>query len=142
MPVTETTTYIRERRGFLSCGNRDCPEARLPKRERPVRSVHYFTRTEVSSGHLDGRPWTKTRRERERYATQEQAELGPWKGQVLRFRCPACGMSAAVLEVEGIRRDEIPCDRRCTGARGHRCECSCGGLNHGADHDDSGYYNV
>lgn len=24
------------------------------------------------------------------------------------------------------------CDARCTSAKGHSCECSCGGVNHGA----------
>jgi hypothetical protein len=27
-----------------------------------------------------------------------------------------------------------PCDERCTSARGHLCECSCGGVNHGRDY--------
>lgn len=29
-------------------------------------------------------------------------------------------------------KDHI-CDSRCTGAKGHNCECSCGGANHGKD---------
>lgn len=31
-------------------------------------------------------------------------------------------------------RNETPCDDRCTAATGHKCQCSCGGKNHGADH--------
>jgi hypothetical protein len=47
--------------------------------------------------------------------------------------CPACG---SVHQAE--RKIERPghvsnhkCDARCEGATGHRCECSCGGRNHG-----------
>lgn len=29
--------------------------------------------------------------------------------------------------------DEVPCDSRCTAARGPNCDCSCGGRNHGKD---------
>lgn len=35
--------------------------------------------------------------------------------------------------VKGFTVPSVPCDARCTGARGHNCECSCGGANHGAD---------
>ncbi len=34
--------------------------------------------------------------------------------------------------VKGFKVETVPCDARCTGARGHNCECSCGGANHGA----------
>lgn len=27
------------------------------------------------------------------------------------------------------------CSVKCTGAKGHDCECACGGKNHGCDHD-------
>lgn len=33
--------------------------------------------------------------------------------------------------VKGFKVETVPCDARCTGARGHNCECSCGGANHG-----------
>ena len=36
--------------------------------------------------------------------------------------------------VSGKTNPAVPCDARCTTARGHSCECSCGGKNHGADH--------
>ena len=35
-------------------------------------------------------------------------------------------------EMEGTVVLTVPCDARCTEARGHKCECSCGGANHGA----------
>lgn len=31
------------------------------------------------------------------------------------------------------RLNETPCDARCTSAKGFKCECSCGGANHGKD---------
>lgn len=36
-------------------------------------------------------------------------------------------------EIKGTVTD-CPCDGRCTSARGHSCECSCGGANHGSDY--------
>lgn len=46
-----------------------------------------------------------------------------------------CGHGRMVAKpVHGRLSDGVKCDRRCTGARGHDCECSCAGSNHGADH--------
>jgi hypothetical protein len=33
--------------------------------------------------------------------------------------------------LKAFLKPEQPCDARCTNARGHNCECSCGGKNHG-----------
>lgn len=33
--------------------------------------------------------------------------------------------------LEGHFSETVPCDARCTMAKGHKCECSCGGANHG-----------
>lgn len=44
-----------------------------------------------------------------------------------------CGRQVARTPVKGVRND-TPCDDRCTEAKGHKCECSCGGKNHGAEH--------
>jgi hypothetical protein len=49
-------------------------------------------------------------------------------------RC-GCGRRVLLCQVEGRVSDTVLCDERCTSARGHKCECSCGGLNHGADHE-------
>jgi hypothetical protein len=35
--------------------------------------------------------------------------------------------------IAGVHNANVPCDRRCTSAKGRRCECSCGGMNHGMD---------
>lgn len=34
--------------------------------------------------------------------------------------------------LDGHHVAEVPCNEKCTEARGHKCECSCGGANHGA----------
>lgn len=46
--------------------------------------------------------------------------------------CPQCQRAMKWGFVRGIHNPEVKCDARCTGARGHSCECSCGGQNHGA----------
>lgn len=46
-------------------------------------------------------------------------------------RC-ACGGWAAVMPVNATKTDHA-CDERCRNAKGHDCECSCGGENHGVD---------
>lgn len=34
-------------------------------------------------------------------------------------------------ELKGTFNPEHKCDDRCTHAKGHTCDCSCGGANHG-----------
>lgn len=34
--------------------------------------------------------------------------------------------------IEGTYVEEVPCDERCVFATGKKCECACGGVNHGA----------
>jgi len=45
-----------------------------------------------------------------------------------------CGLPLSRTPIKGVRNDTT-CDHRCTEAKGHKCECSCGGKNHGASHD-------
>lgn len=45
--------------------------------------------------------------------------------------CPSCSRPMAWGYVKGISNPAVRCDARCTHARGHNCECSCGGENHG-----------
>ena len=47
----------------------------------------------------------------------------------------ACGQYMQGREVRGRYSESRKCDVRCTGAKGHDCECQCGGVNHGRDHD-------
>jgi hypothetical protein len=48
--------------------------------------------------------------------------------------CRGCQKLRHARSVRGKFVESKKCDRRCTGAKGHDCECSCGGHNHGADH--------
>lgn len=46
-------------------------------------------------------------------------------------RCVRCGKSYKADRIKGVV-NTTPCDGRCTHAKGHECECSCGGKNHGS----------
>lgn len=43
-----------------------------------------------------------------------------------------CGRAMYLKPVLGKVVADKKCDARCLGAKGHVCECSCGGKNHGA----------
>lgn len=43
----------------------------------------------------------------------------------------ACGKTFTLMPVAGIVSPDHKCDARCESARGHSCECACGGANHG-----------
>jgi hypothetical protein len=45
--------------------------------------------------------------------------------------CRSCGARAVVVLAIKGKRTEAPCNATCWNARGHLCECSCAGLNHG-----------
>lgn len=44
----------------------------------------------------------------------------------------ACGRELSFHVVKGVYRADKTCDSRCINSKGHLCECSCGGANHGA----------
>ncbi len=47
------------------------------------------------------------------------------------FGCPRCNApSWNSKKIEGLVTG-TRCDARCEGAKGHMCECACGGENHG-----------
>jgi hypothetical protein len=49
------------------------------------------------------------------------------------FCCPRCKQHAwEGRTLEGQHNAKVRCDARCMGAKGHQCECACGGANHGA----------
>ena len=54
--------------------------------------------------------------------------IGGWGEPV---RCSCGRRIARMFSVEGRFSDARKCDDRCTSARGHDCECQCGGRNHG-----------
>lgn len=68
--------------------------------------------------------------------------IAPWGEEFRRYLphqvpyilCEHCRMFMGGKPLQGTQNDSVPCDRRCTSATGHNCECSCGGANHGIDH--------
>lgn len=46
--------------------------------------------------------------------------------------CAGCGQPQLAKEVRGKYNPAVPCNAKCTTAKGFTCECSCGGKNHGA----------
>ena len=46
--------------------------------------------------------------------------------------CPSCAKNMDFHAIKGRTVDSIACDARCTNAKGHSCDCSCGGANHGS----------
>lgn len=42
-----------------------------------------------------------------------------------------CGRRVELQPVRGKLNPSHVCNAKCTGSRGHVCECSCGGKNHG-----------
>lgn len=40
----------------------------------------------------------------------------------------------SIHRIRGTYVATVPCDARCAFAKGHDCQCSCGGKNHGAGH--------
>lgn len=43
---------------------------------------------------------------------------------------PCCGRPMAWNFLKATMNQAVRCDARCVNAKGHNCECSCGGENH------------
>src|SRR5689334_9081143 len=56
-------------------------------------------------------------------------------GQNILLPCPNCGTWMSARPVVGRVNPKIQCDARCMEATGNKCECACGGRNHGASFD-------
>jgi hypothetical protein len=88
---------------------------------------------------LDSHRWAKSARTGERVlvtpdgAAYDQARPFILNGVAVSARCPDHGVYRLQL-LRGRVVATITCDARCTTARGPKCDCSCGGANHGADH--------
>lgn len=52
----------------------------------------------------------------------------PWRHDSV----TCCGKPVEMKAVKGTKVPEIPCGAKCLSSKGHVCECSCGGKNHGA----------
>lgn len=52
-------------------------------------------------------------------------------GDVENGLCSQCGRMMSYGALKAFTNPDHKCDARCTSARGHSCECACGGKNHG-----------
>lgn len=64
------------------------------------------------------------------------ATSGTWRcftkgDNKLLLPCPKDGRVIRLTRVVG-KVNTTPCDARCTSAKGHQCNCSCNGKNHGS----------
>ena len=68
------------------------------------------------------------------YRQHEDSER--WSIQADAYQpCPLCGAPESLSydkPIKGRFNADVPCDGRCTRAKGSDCECSCGGANHGS----------
>lgn len=49
-------------------------------------------------------------------------------------RCPNGHKMFRLQQIEGTFSEDFKCDSRCLNAKGRKCTCSCGGMNHGRGH--------
>lgn len=89
--------------------------------------------------HLDSDRWASSARTGERVlmtpdgASYDRARPFILNGIAVSARCPDHGVYR-LQSLRGRVVESVACDARCTGARGPKCDCSCGGANHGANH--------
>jgi len=50
----------------------------------------------------------------------------------LMIACRGCTKPVRASRVHGVVKAHIKCNAKCQSSKGHSCECSCGGRNHGA----------
>ena len=85
--------------------------------------VHSFTR--VSIGHFQTRKY-------DNIWTRDGHFIDRGEG-VPSITCKACGYAHMWGKpIQGRINPAIKCGAKCTHAKGHVCECECGGANHGA----------
>lgn len=78
---------------------------------------------------LSRAPWSALKASDGRYLLRT-SQCATW----LVVPCRACGTLIDGKPIAGKVKKDVACNAVCTGAKGHSCECSCGGRNHGADH--------
>ena len=121
-----TATTANTFRAIYTCRNRNCKHIwALEYQEEGI------TPYGSKSGTRELMPGESAAREdrftggRRSYSLDVMGELG----------CPKCGCNLPKGgQVQGHYSEQRKCDARCTGAKGHNCECQCGGKNHGIDH--------
>ena len=122
----ETTTNTRTATVGVAFRCSNCKAARR------VDFVHVVVTT---SRELDGRlctskahTWTPV----ERVARVWEVGHGFNAAALPRIKCEACGVGRMNGQpIEGRLNPAVKCGAKCTHAKGHVCECECGGANHG-----------
>jgi hypothetical protein len=67
-----------------------------------------------------------------RTASGELIPGHPWQAWTTPLvTCSACGRALIAQRLQARTVESVRCDARCTSAKGHSCDCSCGGANHG-----------
>ncbi len=71
------------------------------------------------------------------FVTEQGARLPASKvdSYHIALACRGCGRVLRARPVLGKVNVRVKCDARCTHAKGHSCECACGGKNHGAGNE-------
>ena len=68
------------------------------------------------------------------YERRVMGRINEWGREVLAkndgIGCPSCSKPMAGSMVHGTKTDHI-CNEICLEAKGPKCDCSCGGANHG-----------
>ncbi len=123
--MTTTTTADRDIRTTTKTGIRATGKCHGCKS--PLSALFTRTSTTLTTWGLTGMK-SRTRRS---YICESRLAAGSTSQTVT--KCGHCGILAHLTPIDGTRT-ETPCDHRCTDATGHKCECSCGGANHGAAH--------
>lgn len=115
---TPMLVLVRERETFgrqsVKVGTELSPS--VPGKYRPVYEIRdVWERVRQPGGHLE--TWL--------------APDGTWQGTPPTI---PNGFGGLITGEEALGRTvlDIPCDERCLSATGRKCECSCGGANHGA----------
>lgn len=123
--MTDAPKYKpRRAHGKCRCG------ARVTAMTTKVDGLQRFPRTAV----LANRYWPKSHDDMqwfEAVSLEETGELVPIEGDAAYLPCPSCKAIVLCPRVRGTFANHKRCDARCTNAKGHTCECSCGGANHG-----------
>jgi hypothetical protein len=119
-----TTTRISEGHALAKC---ECGKA---VRVSTVKHSRTHARVEIGGSELE--PLYAPVDSTSSVTTYTDAS-GEWLGlDVYAFQNPcACGRPLTFSAIRGRMNAEIKCNAKCTGAKGHDCECSCGGKNHG-----------
>ena len=64
----------------------------------------------------------------------ESGRLLEYSNGEIAAACAGCGKTRILRRVLGVKRADIPCSAKCLASYGPKCECSCGGRNHGGAH--------